>query len=98
LYLAFMTELSIEALGVDGDVLVDGPLATNPFFGSILSDCLSRPVYLSAGDTGNTRAACFLAGFADAPVAPTHAAEAIHIKELRMYRDHWRREVAQLRR
>lgn len=93
LYLALMTELSIEALGVGGDVLVDGPLATNAFFGSILSDCVSRPVYLSAGDTGNTRAACFLAGFADAPVAPTHAAEAIHLKELRAYRDQWRREA-----
>jgi len=93
LYLALMTELSIEALGVGGEVLVDGPLATNPFFGPILSECLSRPVHLSAGDSGNTRAACFLAGFADSPAAPTNAAEPIGLKELSAYRELWRREV-----
>jgi sugar (pentulose or hexulose) kinase len=93
LYLALMTELLIEALGVGGDVLVDGPLATNPFFGSILSECLSRSVHLSAGDSGNTRAACFLAGFADSPAAPTKAAAPIDLKDLSAYRELWRREV-----
>lgn len=93
LYLALMTELLIESLGARGDVLVDGPLATNPFFGSLLSECLSRPVYLSAGDSGNTRAACFLAGYADLPAAPMKAAEQIALKELSAYRELWRREV-----
>lgn len=93
LYVAFMTELLIETLGAGGDVLVDGPLATNPFFGSILSECLSRPVHLSAGDSGNTRAACFLAGFADSPAAPTKAPAPLAVRELSAYRDHWRREV-----
>ena len=93
LYLALLTELLIEALGAGGDVLVDGPLATNPFFGSVLSVCLSRPVHLSAGDSGNTRAACFLAGFADSPAATMKAAEPIALKELSAYREHWRRAV-----
>jgi hypothetical protein len=93
LYVALMTELLIEALGAGGDVLVDGPLATNPFFGSVLSECLSRPVHLSAGESGNTRAACFLAGFADSPAAPMKAAEPIALKELSSYREHWRRAV-----
>jgi sugar (pentulose or hexulose) kinase len=93
LYVTLMTELLIEALGAGGDVLVDGPLATNPFFGSLLSECLSRPVHLSAGDSGNTRAACFLAGFSDSPVAPTKAASSIHLKELGAYRELWRRAV-----
>lgn len=93
LYVALMTELLIESLGAGGDVLVDGPLATNPFFGAILSECLSRPVCLSTGDSGNTRAACFLAGFDESPAAPTQAAAPITLKELSAYRDHWRREV-----
>jgi sugar (pentulose or hexulose) kinase len=93
LYVTFMTELLIESLGAGGDVLVDGPLATNPFFGSILAECLSRPVHLSTSDSGNTRAACFLAGFDDAPAAPTNAAAPIQLKELSAYRELWRREA-----
>jgi sugar (pentulose or hexulose) kinase len=94
LYVTLMTELLIEMLGAGGDVLVDGPLATNPFFGSLLSECLSRPVYLSSGESGNTRAACFLGGFADSPAAPATAAPPIAMKELSAYRELWRREVA----
>lgn len=93
LYLALMTELLIESLGARGDVLVDGPLATNPFFGSLLSTYLSRPVYLSAGDSGNTRAACFLAGFVDSPAAEMKAASPMTLPDLKLYREHWRREV-----
>lgn len=93
LYVALMTELLIESLGAGGDVLVDGPLATNPFFGSILSACLSRPVHLSSGDSGNTRAACFLAGFSESPAAPTRAAAPLDLNELGAYRELWRRET-----
>ena len=93
LYVALMTELLIEALGAGGDVLVDGPLSTNPLYGSILSACLSRIVCSSTGESGNTRAACFLAGFADSPAAPTKTAAPIDLKELTAYRDLWRKEV-----
>jgi L-fuculokinase len=93
LYVTLMTELLIEALGAGGDVLVDGPLATNPFFGSLLSACLSRPVHLSSGDSGNTRAACFLAGFTESPATPTKVAAPIDLKELSAYRELWRREA-----
>jgi L-fuculokinase len=93
LYVTLMTELLIESLGAGGDVLVDGPLATNQFFGSLLSECLSRPVHLSAADSGNTRAACFLAGFSDSPAAPTKTATPLDLKELHAYRELWRREV-----
>ncbi|MET0533619.1 MAG: FGGY family carbohydrate kinase [Steroidobacter sp.] len=93
LYLALMTELLIESLGARGDILVDGPLATNPFFGSLLATFLSRPVHLSAGDSGNTRAACFLAGFIDSPTAPMKEAAPISLRELNTYRESWRREA-----
>ena len=78
LYVALMSELLIESLGARGEVLIDGPLATNPFFGSILASYLpSHPVLLSTGDGGNTRAACYLGGFPDAPTQPMKAANAL---------------------
>lgn len=94
LYVALMSELLIEMLGADGDVLIDGPLATNPLFGSLLAACLpGRSVWLSPGDGGNTRAACYLAGFPDAPAEPMTAAAPLVLKSLPAYRDAWRELV-----
>lgn len=91
LYVALMCELLIEMLGADGDVLIDGPLATNSLFGSVLACCLpGRSVWLSPGDGGNTRAACYLAGFHDAPAEPMTAAGPLVLKSLPAYRDAWR--------
>lgn len=95
LYVALMSELSIESLGAGGDVLIDGPLAANPFFGSILASCLpSHAVLLSTGDSGNTRAACYLGGFPDTPAQPLKTANPLGVKQLTAYREVWRREVA----
>ncbi len=94
LYVALMCELLIEMLGANGDVLIDGPLATNTLFGSVLGCCLpDRSVWLSAGDGGNTRAACYLAGFHDAPATPMTAATSLTLPSLPAYRDAWRRLV-----
>jgi sugar (pentulose or hexulose) kinase len=92
LYVALMSELLIEMLGAEGDVLIDGPLATNPLFGSILGELLpTRSVQLSRGDGGNTRAACYLAGFHDAPTPAMTQAPAISLKSLPAYREAWRK-------
>lgn len=94
LYVALMAELSIEMLGADGTVAIDGPLASNPLFGSILGALLpERSVELSSGDGSNTRAACYLAGFHDAPPSPMAPASAAALKSLPGYRDAWRRLV-----
>jgi sugar (pentulose or hexulose) kinase len=94
LYVASMCELLIEMLGAAGDVLIDGPLATNPLFGSVLAGCLSeRAVWLSPGDGGNTRAACYLAGFRDAPAEPMVAPTPLVLKSLPAYREAWRELV-----
>lgn len=91
LYVVLMCELLIEMLGADGAVLIDGPLATNPLFGSVLAQCLpGRSVWLSPGDGGNTRAACYLAGFHDASTEPMTAATALVLKSLPAYREAWR--------
>ena len=94
LYVALMCELLIEMLGAAGDVLIDGPLATSALFGSVLAACLpGRSVWLSPGDGGNTRAACYLAGFHDAPSEPMTAAPPLVLKSLPAYRDAWRDSV-----
>ncbi|WP_129641765.1 FGGY-family carbohydrate kinase [Peristeroidobacter agariperforans] len=94
LYVALMCELLIEMLGADGAVLIDGPLATNPLFGSILGALLpGRSVESSFGDGGNTRAACYLAGFHDAPPPPMTPAAAATLRSLPPYREAWRKLV-----
>ncbi|MDY6946845.1 MAG: FGGY family carbohydrate kinase [Pseudomonadota bacterium] len=91
LYVALICELSIEMLGAGGgDVLIDGPLATNRLFGSLLAGLTGRSVWLSPGDGGNTRAACYLAGFHDAPAEPLTAAVPLLLKSLPAYRNAWR--------
>lgn len=91
IYVALMCELLIERLGADGAVLIDGPLASNPLFGSILAALLAeRSVALSAGDGGNTRAACYLAGFHSAPASRMTRAAAANLKSLPAYRRAWR--------
>lgn len=95
LYVVLMTELLIEMLGAEGDVLIDGPLATNPLFGPVLAACLpERSVWLSPGDGGNMRAACHLAGFPDAPTQPMTPASPAVIKALPGYRQVWRELLA----
>ena len=94
LYVALMCELLIEMLGAEGDVLIDGPLATNQLFGSLLGKLLpTRSVLLSTDDGGNTRAACYLAGFNDAPTPAMTAATSMPLKALADYRVAWRQRV-----
>ena len=91
LYVALMSELLIESLGARGDILIDGPLATNPFFGSVLAGLLpSQQVLISPADAGNTRAACYLGGFTDAPAAEMKAPASLPLKHLPAYRAVWR--------
>lgn len=75
-------------------MLIDGPLATNPFFGSLLASWLpTQRVLLSAGDGGNTKAACYLGGFTDAPSQSLKAVDPLTNKYLHAYREAWRRQV-----
>jgi sugar (pentulose or hexulose) kinase len=93
LYVALMCELLIEMLGAEGDVLIDGPLGSNAMFGSVLGALMpSRSVWLSPGDGGNT-AACYLAGFHDAPATAMKRSAPLTIDSLAAYRDAWRAAV-----
>jgi len=97
LYVALMSELLIEMLGAEGAVLIDGPLATNPLFGTILGALMpERSIELCTGVGGNTRAACYLAGFHEAPapaMTPSTPASPSLVKALPAYREAWRKRA-----
>lgn len=93
LYIALMTELLLESLDARGDIIVEGPLAANPLFGSLLATLISsQPVYLSI-DGGHALAACYLAGFTNAPAPTLKAVSPVSIEQLREYRRSWRDAV-----
>lgn len=94
LYVALMSELLLELLDADQDVLVDGPLASNPLFASLLATWRPRArVFVNSGAGGVcARAATWLAGFGTAP-APSTIATAFKVDGLDAYRDAWRRQL-----
>jgi L-fuculokinase len=92
LYAASMTSILIESLEAKGEILIDGPLAGNPLFGSLLATFTGSVVELQAGEVGGARAALFLAG---QPVGriPVHRADVIHLPEALAYHTLWREQV-----
>jgi sugar (pentulose or hexulose) kinase len=94
LYLALMTDLRLDELRASGGMIVDGPLATNPLYASIL--CSLRPnsqVTISDARLASCSAAHFLVtGELLAKAAPDAVAP-IASKALLDHRDRWRREI-----
>lgn len=91
LYMALMCDLLIESLAAQGDVIVDGPLASNPLFGPLLSAC--RPtstIWLNADASGTARSAAYLAGFAAPPAPSLQAAASPDLPGFEAYRQAWR--------
>ena len=62
LYSALMTAQLIESLGTAGEIFIDGPLARNPLFGSLLGGCLPVGTVRTYPEGGGTRVATHLAG------------------------------------
>lgn len=90
LYLALMTELAIEWLGATGDVIVDGPLALNPLFASVLSAVLeTRRIWVDEGRCA-TQALRYLAGLPEHEQQPLKAPPDVQIAGLMDYRRTWR--------
>jgi sugar (pentulose or hexulose) kinase len=92
LYAASMTSLLIESLQAQGDILIDGPLASNSLFGPMLAALTGSNVELQAGEVGGARAALFLAG-KDVGRISLSRADAIEMPELRAYHASWRAQV-----
>lgn len=95
LYSALMTSLLIDSLGASGEVLIDGPLATNPLFGSLLATFQAGPVKLHAATTGGARAAVHLAGFTPPEAEALHAAKPSDLDGLRTYAAAWHERLGE---
>ncbi len=92
LYVALLTDVALEMLRADGDIVVDGPLAQNPLFPGLLSAL--RPastVFLSdavAGSVGGAR--CLLLGARAAGPALRQVDEPEPTDGLQAARARWR--------
>lgn len=64
LYAAMMTTCSLELVGADGPVLVEGPFARNKFYLRALAHCVGRDVVIAEGGTptGTAEGAALLTG------------------------------------
>jgi sugar (pentulose or hexulose) kinase len=91
LYLALMSDVLIENLHAEGDLIVDGPLAANPLFAPLLAAMRrSQRVFTGAARAGTANAACYLAGF-ELPSSPQPVPVApLQIAGLDAYRLRWR--------
>lgn len=96
LYSASMTATLIESLRTPdrqaGEILIDGPLADNALFGSLLAALTAAPVSVQSGEVGSARAALFLSGHDVGKVA-LRSVEAIEMQGLLEYYAQWRERV-----
>jgi hypothetical protein len=91
LYLALMSDVLIDNLRAEGDVIVDGPLAANPLFAPLLASMRrSQRVFAAPARAGGACAACYLVGF-EPPTTPQPAPIApLQVAGLDAYRLRWR--------
>lgn len=98
LYVALMSDLSIDLLGVGGDVFLDGPLASNPVFGTLLAAWRTDDrVFASESLEGSNAAAAFLGGFASHAVEAPVSLAPLRLEGLAEYRQAWRQLLPEVR-
>jgi hypothetical protein len=100
LYSALMVDLWLSVLSAEGDVVIDGPLARNALFPSLLRGLRpSQKVLAVHGEVGTAAAARALANSRPAPVETVAAVVLSLPSSLERYREAWRERLpAQLRR
>jgi L-fuculokinase len=92
LYTTLMIDLLLESLGAQGDVIVDGPLSTNPLFPGLLAALRPSSRILAApARTSSGRAACYLAGIDSPANEVTIASAPLRASGLDAYRAAWRK-------
>jgi sugar (pentulose or hexulose) kinase len=93
LYLGMMTSVSLELIGADGPVVVEGPLAANVTFLETLQAVTGRPVMTGgSGVTGTSAGTALLALGRDARIT-SHSEVAALVPDPRItaYAAEWRR-------
>jgi L-fuculokinase len=94
LYLALVTDRMLDLLGASGEIIIEGPLATSPLFGPLLSGLRpATPVLRSSDRSGTLGGALVLAGRTDTST-PLEACIAFEDARLPAYRRKWAEEVS----
>lgn len=91
LYIALMTDLLLDMLGAAGELIVDGPLASNSLYCRLLAT-LRKPsrVVIDAGRSGPVQAARTLAGYDIGVDRAACAVTPLELAGLADYRGAWR--------
>jgi L-fuculokinase len=98
LYVALMSDLSIDLLGADGDIFLDGPLAGNPLFGPLLAAWrVDDRVFASETREGCNGAAAYLGGFGSRAVEAPVPLGPLPVAGLAEYRQAWRQLLPDVR-
>jgi len=93
LYSALMTAQLIESLGTAGEIFVDGPLARNALFASLLGACVSAGTVRIYPEGGGTRVAAHLAGLASPGPGILQSVMPLKIPGLLEYQANWRHRL-----
>jgi sugar (pentulose or hexulose) kinase len=93
LYSALMTAQLIELLGTAGEIFIDGPLARNPLFASLLGGCVPAGSVRTYAEGGGTRVAAHLAGLSSAPAGVLLNVMPMKIPGLLEYQANWRHRL-----
>ena len=93
-YLALMTATCLALIGAEGEIIVEGPFATNEPYLAMLAAATGRPIAAAQGHaTGTSIGAALLAGkLASAPCVATLPSPR-NAGSLRSYAKRWRAEV-----
>lgn len=91
LYQALMTATCLEMIGSKGEIIVEGPFATNQIFLAGLRSLTNRTVLASVAQTGTALGAAILAG-----LRPRHSMHRVErtIPGLSHYAKAWRDQIA----
>jgi L-fuculokinase len=93
LYSALMTAQLIESLGTAGEIFVDGPLARNPLFASLLGGCVPVGTVRIYPEGCGTRVAAHLAGEPATRAIPLINVAPLRIPGLLEYQASWRHRL-----
>ena len=93
LYSALMTAQLIESLGTAGEIFVDGPLARNPLFASLLGACVPVGTVRTYPEGGGTRVAAHLAGLPSPQPGALRNVTPLRIPGLLEYQANWRHRL-----
>lgn len=96
LYLALLTDLSLDLLHAAGDVVVDGPLARDPLYPALLAALRPGSRLLRCQDSAGTVAGarCLVLGRQAPPPTPDEIPPPTWASRIRAARQRWRRVLA----